>query len=364
MVTVVILISPIVIFNSINYLSIIDSYSFIFYITLFQLSMISFVLSHDIIITSFYWDLLGLISYLPINFWSSKINCGIKAVLYNKIGDNFSLFLLILFYSFLGFISYYPQLSYSIFLPFAIYFFIIFNCFFTTFNILILQLFPLSLFSILYSKSAQLPFSTWSLNATSAPTPISAPSHSSTMVIAGVFLGIIINDMIIIIIDYFSLVLLFFYLIPLNTLLWSLFKAIILNDIKSIIAPSTISQISYMFIALLINPILCFYHIIIHSLFKSILFLLAGSLIHIQYNYQNIYQIKMNYKAYWITHLLTSNILILSLSKEIIIHNIFLFINSPFSFYILNLGAVFTTPYTLKIYMYCFWIIKRPRFND
>ena len=111
-----------------------------------------------------------------------------------------------------------------------------------------------------------------------------------------------------------------------------------------------------MFIALLINPILCFYHIIIHSLFKSILFLLAGSLIHIQYNYQNIYQIKMNYKAYWITHLLTSNILILSLSKEIIIHNIFLFINSPFSFYILNLGAVFTTPYTLKIYMYCFWI--------
>ena len=80
---------------------------------------------------------------------------------------------------------------------------------------------------------------------------------------------------------YFSLVCLFFYLIPLNTLLWSLFKAIVLNDIKSIIALSTISQISYMFIALLINPILCFYHIIIHSLFKSILSLLAGSLIHI-----------------------------------------------------------------------------------
>ena len=356
MVIVVILISPIVIFNSINYLSIIDSYLFIFYITLFQLSMITFVLSHDIIITSFYWDLLGLISYLPINFWSCKINCGIKAVLYNKIGDNFSLLLLIIIYSFLSFIGYYPELSYSIFLPFAIYFYIIFNSFFTTFNILILQLFPLSLFFILYSKSAQLPFSTWSLNATSAPTPISALSHSSTMVIAGVFLGIIIDDMIIIIIDYFSLVCLFFYVIPSNTLLWSLFKAILLNDIKSIIAPSTISQISYMFIALLINPILCFYHIIIHSLFKSILFLLAGSLIHIQYNYQNIYQIKMNYKFYWITHLLTSNILILSLSKEIIIHDIFLFISSPFSFIIVNLGAVFTTPYTLKIYMYCFWI--------
>jgi len=135
---------------------------------------------------------------------------------------------------------------------------------------------------------------------------------SPTMVIAGVFLGIIIDDRIVIIIDYFSIVCLFFYLIPSNTLLWSLFKAILLNDIKSIIALPTISQISYMFIALLINPILCFYHIIIHALFKSILFLLAGSLIHIQYNYQNIYQIKMNYKFYWISYILTSNISILS----------------------------------------------------
>ena len=137
--TIVILISSIVIFNSINYLSLIESYSFIFYITLLQLAMISFVLSHDIIITSFYWDLLGIISYLPINFWSVKINCGIKAVLYNKIGDNFSLFLSIIFYSFLSFISYYPELSYSIFLPFAIIWWLIFNSFYTTFNILILQ---------------------------------------------------------------------------------------------------------------------------------------------------------------------------------------------------------------------------------
>ena len=100
--------------------------------------------------------------------------------------------------------------------------------------------------------------------------------YSLIMVIAGVFSGIIIDDMIITVVDYFLLVCLFFYFIPLNTLLWSLFKAIVLNDIKSIIALSTISQISYMFIALLINHILCFYHIIIHSLFKSILGLIDG----------------------------------------------------------------------------------------
>ena len=351
LVIVVILISSIAIFNSINYLSIIDSYSFVFYITLLQLSMISFTLSHDIIISFLFWDLLGLISYLPINFWSSKINCGIKAVLYNKIGDNFSLSLLTIFYPFLSFIPYYPELSYSIFLYFYIISLVMFNSYW---NILILQLYPLSLFRILYSKSAQLPFPTRSLNAISAPTPIPAPSHSSTMVIAGVFLGIIIDDMIIIIHDYFSLICLFFYSIPLNTLLWCLFKAILLNDIKSIIALSTISQISHMFIALLINPILRFYHIVIHPVFKPILFLLAGSLIHIQYNYQNIYQIKTNYKFYWITHLLTSNILIVSLSKEIIIHDLLLFCSSYFNFISLILGAVFTTLYTLKIYSWFF----------
>ena len=118
----------------------------------------------------------------------------------------------------------------------------------------------------------------------------------------------------------------------------------------------TIISYSIIYPFYLINLMLSLVLILIIS-GLSILSLLAGSLIHIQYNYQNIYQIKMNYKFYWIIYLLTSNILILSLSKEIIIHDIFLFINSPFAFIITNLGAIFTTLYTLKIYMYCFWIV-------
>ncbi len=168
-------------------------------------------------------------------------------------------------------------------------------------------------------------------------------------------MGIIIDDMIIVLVDYYSLFLLNFFIIPFITLIWSLLKAILLSDIKSIIALSTISQISYMFISLLINPLLCLYHIIIHSLFKSLLFLFAGSLIHIQYNYQNIYIIKIKIKYYIIIYLLTSSILILSLSKEYIIHDIFIFINSAFYFIILGNGAVFTTLYTLKIYFYIFY---------
>ena len=184
MVIVVILISPIVIFNSIDYLSIMDAFILIFYIILLQLPMINFILSYNIIIGYAYWDLLGLISYLPINFWSSKVNCGIKAVLYNKIGDNFSLLLLIIPISICSFINYYLSINYSIIITFIYYLFIIFYLFIPSYLFI---LFPLSLFFILYSKSAQLPFSTWPLNATPAPTPISSSSHSSTMVIAGVF---------------------------------------------------------------------------------------------------------------------------------------------------------------------------------
>jgi NADH-quinone oxidoreductase subunit L len=169
------------------------------------------------------------------------------------------------------------------------------------------------------------------------------------MVIAGVFLGMITADMLILFTDYFSLGFLFFYLVPLNTTLWSLLKAVSVSDIKLIIAPSTISQVSYMFIGLYINPVLCFYHITIHSLFKSILFLLAGSLIHTQYHYQSTYQIKTKHRFYCITYTLTSSTLVLSLSKETIIHDTFQLINSAIAFILLNLGAVFTIHYTLRI---------------
>ena len=127
---------------------------------------------------------------------------------------------------------------------------------------------------------------------------------------------------------------------------------VLLSDIKSIIALSTISQISYMFISLLLNPILSFYHIIVHSLFKSILFLLAGSLIHIQYNYQNIYQIKFNSNFHIIIHLLSSTILILSYSKEIIIHDLYVFINSYIIFIILLLGSISTLLYSMRLSWY------------
>ena len=168
MILVIVLVSSIVILNPIDYLSLMESYLFLIYPSLLQFSMIRRVFPNDLIITFVYWDWLGLLSYLPTNFRSSKTNCGIKAVVYNKIGDSLFLLLLALSYSFLPRINYYP------FLPLSF----IFNFFF----IILIELnwplylwISLSLPFIFFTKSAQLPFSSRSINATSAPTPVPSP---------------------------------------------------------------------------------------------------------------------------------------------------------------------------------------------
>ena len=130
------------------------------------------------------------------------------------------------------------------------------------------------------------------------------------------------------------------------------------SDIKSIIACSTISQISYMFIALLLNPLLCLYHIIIHALFKSLLFLLSGSLIHIQYHYQSIYKLKIKHTFIKTILLFTGSVLILSLSKETIIYSSNSIFSSLFIILILIIGAIYTIIYTFNIYLKCFYYTK------
>ena len=143
--------------------------------------MILFIVCHDLLLVYFNWDLLGLISYLLINYWCSKVNCGIKAIIYNRLGDLSILYLLSIIISLLSLTSNYAFTS-------------IYLCI-TLINLLIIHHINitvlLSFLLILFTKSAQLPFSSWLLNAMNAPTPISALLHSSTMVIASVYLGII-----------------------------------------------------------------------------------------------------------------------------------------------------------------------------
>jgi len=105
-----------------------------------------------------------------------------------------------------------------------------------------------------------------------------------------------------------------------------------------------------MFLAILLFILIPIYHIIIHALFKSLLFLLSGSLIHIQLNYQSIYKLKINHYFINISFILASSVLIISLSKEGIIHSNNYILSSIFITLLTVLGGIFTMIYTMKIY--------------
>ena len=130
--------------------------------------MLLFILCHDLLFIFLTWDLLGLISYLLINYWSCKVNCGIKAIIYNRLGDISMLYLISIFYSLFSILGYYAFISIDL----IILLINLFYCYFYSiiFNIIIL----ISLLLILFTKSAQFPFTSWLLNAMNAPTPISA----------------------------------------------------------------------------------------------------------------------------------------------------------------------------------------------
>jgi hypothetical protein len=154
-------------------------------------------------------------------------------VVYNKVGDLRSSITSAFSYPFQPLINYPPLLPLSIPILFIMFF---------SFESLFL---PLSLTIIFFPKSAQLPLPSRSSNTTPAPTPVSPPPHSPTMVIAGVYLGSIMQPIIMLVIDPFSLVVVILLVVPLYPLIRSIFKAISLSDMKSMIAFPTIIVLQY-----------------------------------------------------------------------------------------------------------------------
>ena len=281
----VLFVSYSIIIWTIGYLSIMESLICLVYIYLFIIIMLFFIGIYHILWMFIFWDWLGIISYFCIHYWISKIRSGIKAVIYNKIGDilfiyiiglYFDTFLLLFHGDMLVFYYYWIW-----FIIMGVYYDLIFMCVLVSGSIL----------GIMYSKSAQLPFFSWIENAILAPTPISSLLHSSTMVISGVYIGLffwLIMELLIMKIYlcwYFSIGFIICGCICV------LMKGFIFSDIKSIIAYSTISQISYMFMILIILGIIVLYHILIHGIFKSMMFIICGSIIHGNFNFQSIYMI-------------------------------------------------------------------------
>nr|ALO76602.1 NADH deshydrogenase subunit 5 [Coccidula rufa] len=238
---------------------------FILLVVMFVVSMMLMIISPNLISILLGWDGLGLVSYCLVIFYQNikSFNAGMLTALSNRIGD---VMLLMSIAWMLNFGSW----NYVFYM----------DLFVKDFDMKIVSL--LVLLAAL-TKSAQIPFSSWLPAAMAAPTPVSALVHSSTLVTAGVYLLIRFN---ILIVENYSLILLF---IGLLTMFMSGLGANFEFDLKKIIALSTLSQLGLMMSILALGSSdLAFYHLLIHALFKALLFMCAGSMIHNFLNNQDI----------------------------------------------------------------------------
>ena len=246
---------------------------FFSYISLFTFSMLMLVMSNNFLQLFFGWEAVGLVSYLLIGFWFKKqtaIFANLKAFLVNRVGD----FGFILGIGLIA--SYAHTLNYA-------------EAFdaFTKAGGLALMNFPgtdwmmitvvcICLFIGAMGKSAQFPLHVWLPDSMEGPTPISALIHAATMVTAGIFMVTRMSPLF----ELSDTALSFVLIIGSITALFMGFLGIIQNDIKRVVAYSTLSQLGYMTVALGLSayPVAVF-HLMTHAFFKALLFLAAGSVI-------------------------------------------------------------------------------------
>lgn len=246
-------------------------YKFFAYLNLFIFSMLTLVMGANYLMMFFGWEGVGLCSYLLIGFWYKNKEFGKaaqKAFIMNRIGDlGLLLGLFLLIYQ-------YGTLEYKEVFALA-----------NAGDAALLGLATLFLFIGAMGKSAQIPLYTWLPDAMAGPTPVSALIHAATMVTAGIYLLTRSH----LLFDYAPVTQDFVLGIGLAT---SLFAAIIglkQNDIKKILAYSTVSQLGLMFVALGVGAYTsAMFHVTTHAFFKALLFLGAGSVIHAMHHEQDI----------------------------------------------------------------------------
>nr|APZ75593.1 NADH dehydrogenase subunit 5 [Agenioideus sp. SJW-2017] len=310
---------------------------FILILSLFALSMIWTTLtSKNIMPMLIGWDFLGLTSLLLIIHYQSKYVYlfAMTTFILNRLGD----------ISFIIAGAYwFNSGSWSIY------------------SMTEKQLFVMILMSIAaFTKSAQIPFSSWLPKAMAAPTPVSALVHSSTLVTAGVILIIQLEPFIM----SFNIKTLFMSLSILTMLISSL-AAIMENDLKKIIAFSTMSQISMMMMILFMgNANLAFFHLLTHALFKSLMFMAAGTIIHHSENEQDIRKIN-NVSKMLPLETIMINFSLLALmgfpfysgfySKDLIIEYYMVSNINPLMIILIDLSICMTSMYSTRLSMYLCW---------
>ena len=332
---------------------------FFSYISLFTFAMLMLVMSNNFMQLFFGWEAVGLVSYLLIGFWYTRptaVYANLKAFLVNRVGD-FGFLLgigLVLYYT--GSLDYaavfkaapalaetqiniIPNVSWSLM---------------TTTCIL--------LFIGAMGKSAQVPLHVWLPDSMEGPTPISALIHAATMVTAGIFMVARMSPLF----ELSTTALSFVMIIGSITALFMGFLGIIQNDIKRVVAYSTLSQLGYMTVALGASAYsVAIFHLMTHAFFKALLFLAAGAVIMGMHHDQDIRHMG-NLKKYmpvtWVTSLIGSLALIGTpffagfYSKDSIIEAVkFSHITgSNFAYFAVLAGVFVTAFYSFRLYFLVF----------
>jgi len=277
---------------------------FFSYISLFTFSMLMLVMSNNFLQLFFGWEAVGLVSYLLIGFWFKKpsaIFANMKAFLVNRVGDFGFILGIGLIVAYAGTLDYAeafakaPQLA-ALSFPGQDWMLITVIC--------------ICLFIGAMGKSAQFPLHVWLPDSMEGPTPISALIHAATMVTAGIFMVARMSPLF----ELSDTALNFVLVIGSITALFMGFLGIIQNDIKRVVAYSTLSQLGYMTVALGVSAYsVAVFHLMTHAFFKALLFLAAGSVIigmHHDQDIRNMGGLRKYMPITWITSLLGSLALI------------------------------------------------------
>lgn len=305
MMNVVTFVSLMVHIYTIGYMKDDEGYNrFFSYISLFTFSMLMLVMSNNFLQLFFGWEAVGLVSYLLIGFWYTRptaIFANMKAFLVNRVGDFGFILGIGLLLAYAGSMDYQEVFAKKealaqLHLPGTGWMLLTVAC--------------ICLFIGAMGKSAQFPLHVWLPDSMEGPTPISALIHAATMVTAGIFMVTRMSPLF----ELSDTALSFVLVIGSITALFMGFLGIIQNDIKRVVAYSTLSQLGYMTVALGASAYsVAVFHLMTHAFFKALLFLGAGSVIigmHHDQDIRNMGGLRKYMPITWITSLLGSLALI------------------------------------------------------
>ncbi|AOG22347.1 NADH-quinone oxidoreductase subunit L [Acidovorax sp. RAC01] len=357
MMVVVTFVSLMVHIYTIGYMEEDDGYNrFFAYISLFTFSMLMLVMSNNLLQLFFGWEAVGLVSYLLIGFWFNKptaIFANMKAFLVNRVGDFGFILGIGLIAAYAGTLNYGEVFAKSGELG---------GLAFPGTDWMLITVICICLFIGAMGKSAQFPLHVWLPDSMEGPTPISALIHAATMVTAGIFMVARMSPLF----ELSDAALNFILVIGAITALFMGFLGIIQNDIKRVVAYSTLSQLGYMTVALGASAYsVAVFHLMTHAFFKALLFLGAGSVIMGMHHNQDIRWmggVRKYMPITWITSLLGSLALIGTplfsgfYSKDSIIEAVH-FSNLPaagFAYFAVLAGVFITAFYSFRMYFLVF----------